>query len=217
MKRILIIALFLVLSAGLFACGDKAPAADEMPTQAPTESTTLETTTQPPTNASTDTSTAQEESNAPQPKQKPKRMTSYHMDGTPHFTMTYEYDEKGNEIRREQQLDGSTIIYTLKNTYNEKDQLVQAEIRINNGTADYITYEYNADGQLIRTHITDNDFGEFGGYTTYTYNEQGQLIQNLSGDECSSYEYDAQGLLSRENIYYGDTEDTLSRYYIYEY
>jgi len=196
MKKLLAFVLAFVLLLGLVACGKAI---------APVPSTT-----QPD---------VQTEAAAPRPEDKPSRMTSYNRDGTLHFTMTYEYGERENTIRSEQHLHGSIIIYTYKNSYNEKGQLEKAEIQTNGGDDGFITYEYNADGQLTEHVYTDTSFGEFSGRMTYTYNEQGQLIQTVASDgtERSTFEYDARGLKVRENIYYGDSEDTLSRYYIYEY
>jgi len=194
MKKLLPLILAAALLLCLFACGR----ATALPSN---------TTTQPATSTNAALTTL------PQPKQTPKRSTYYNSNGTPHFTMTYEYDEWGNEIRREQQLNGSTYIYTLKNTYNEKGQLVQAEMQINNGVVDTITYEYNAEGRLIRSAITDNGYGEVAGHTTYTYNEQGQLVETkwLSNDIYrSTFEYNEQGLKVRENCDNGC-------YYIYEH
>jgi len=192
MKKLFAFALVAAMLLGLFACGQ-------------TQDVIMH-----------DTTTY--EAAAPRPTDKPIRMTSYNRDGTLHSTMTFEYDEKGNKIRSEQQLNGSTYISTYINSYNEEGQLVQAEIQaeIQGRVSDYIdfiTYEYNADGQLIRSHVTDTEFGEFGGTTTYTYNEQGQLVESVwqsDGARRSTFEYDAQGLLVRENINGGD-------YYIYEY
>ncbi|MCL1951429.1 MAG: hypothetical protein FWF60_02245 [Oscillospiraceae bacterium] len=194
MKKLLSLALAAVLLLGLCACGRTSEPA---PTTSPP---IAETGVVPAT--------------LPQPNQKPKQKVYYSADGTLHFTMTYEYDERGNEIRREQHFaDGGAYTYTLQNTYNEKGQLVQADIQINGGDSGYITYEYYADGQLIRSVYIDTGFGEFNGHTTYTYNKQGQLIQTEwvnDNPSRSTFEYDAQGLISRENLDNGC-------YYIYEY
>ena len=159
------------------------------------------------------------EAAAPRPEDKPSRVNYYNADGALRFSTTYEYDTKGNDIRREQHFaDGKVFTYECKNTYNKKGQLVRIEVCINNGDADIITREYNAEGQLIRSTLSTH---ESGNVTTYTYDNQGQLIQseteNYMDDSTSTstYEYDAQGLLTRQNSYDGDGQ--LYGYYIYEY
>jgi len=201
MKKLFAFVLAFALLLGLFSCGKA-----DVPVPSKTQPV------------------AETEAATPRPEDKPSRMTSYNRDGTLQSTMIYEYDEKGNFIRSEQRLNGSIYVCTYKNSYNEEGQLVQAEIQaeIQGRVSDYIdfiTYEYNADGQLIRSHVTDTEFGEFGGVTTYTYNEQGQLVQADSGGMNpvrSTYEYDEQGLRIRENVYY-NYRDTLDGYSIYEY
>jgi len=160
-------------------------------------------------------------STIPQFAGKPTRKTLYNSNGTMHMTIfSYEYDKKGNETRSEQLFaDGGAHTYTRENKYNWKGQLIRAELQMDNRDNGFITYEYNADGQVIRHVYTDNEFGEFSGVATYIYNEQGQLIrtdpaEGLEGPRHSTYEYDAQGLLIRENDY---SYDNLTGYYLYEY
>jgi len=158
---------------------------------------------------------------APRPEDKPSRMTMYNANGELWATITYEYNQKGDVLRREQRMaNGQIYTNTYENHYNEKGQLIERY------QGEYlITYEYNDDGQLIQ--MVDDTYADLdlGGTTRYTYNQQGQLIRSdflSSASSTSFYEYDGQGLLIREDEYMDYVEDDNkpekpSYYYIYEY
>jgi len=159
---------------------------------------------------------------------------------TEHYTggklvsaVTYEntYDKKGRLVcRSSQNAEGETAEEAYE--YGASGQLVRMERSgtwLVDGVAslasmpyrEHIEYTYDAQGQLV---LSESRAGENVTQTTYTYNAQGQKIRedtrSADGIEGSiTYEYDAEGLLSRKSFYtdVGTPHEWLEGYEIYEY
>jgi len=152
---------------------------------------------------------------APQPEKNPIRITSYDPNGELQRYEINEYDEKGNLIRGENHYPNGDVISVVgENSYDSGGLLIQRKFLYSNDNVFTSTYEYNAQGQKIRSE-SHSSYGD-SSVTTYEYSAQGQLIRQNNGDSSYYiYEYDTSGLRVRANLYNETGE--LGAYTLYEY
>lgn len=117
---------------------------------------------------------------------------SYDDDEKIRFSLAYEYNEQGDEIKEIDLLDGDTENITIK--YNEQGQKIYEK-------KDLYTTTYNYDGKNL---IEKKAIWRIGHYyssvsvTKYKYNEQNYLVEENEYDdgileEINKYEYDING------------------------
>jgi RHS repeat-associated protein len=105
-------------------------------------------------------------------------------------TISYEYDENGNRIKKNSTINGATQSETY--SYNAANQLIEV-----NGTP----IQNDTNGNIV------ND-----GENEYTYNEENKLVsvRNLNNNKFVSFSYDFQGKRSGMEI------DGNGKYYYYD-
>ena len=96
------------------------------------------------------------------------RRIDYTSDGEEDSRQEYGYDRAGNQISNQWYWDGSAGLLVLS-SYNEKNQLVQVSYCNSKGTvAEYETYEYDENGNLINSTYFDRD-NFIVSWVDYTY------------------------------------------------
>lgn len=116
------------------------------------------------------------------------------------ITCFYEYDDFGECICQEKQLDDGDvfIMYTYENSYDEEGRLIR-KICIDHGDSsrESTEYVYNVNGQMVK-EIYD---GKTQTETNYEYNSLGQLIKETRNGKNTTetiYEYDSNGNLIKK-------------------
>ena len=139
-------------------------------------------------------------------------------DGTKRYA---ERDENGNVIlSRGYKADGS-LDYGYSYQYNDRGQEIRSDKLDSKGKTEYyVISEYDENGNRIK-HVFYHPDGSFDFGYTYQYNSDGQQIRENKIDandrikSYSIYEYDSAGNRVREDNYNADGQ--LETYKIYEY
>lgn len=101
-----------------------------------------------------------------------KEYTDYRMDGSQYARVTYEYDEKGNEVRVVHDYGGS--IQDFRNEFDKDGYKVSSYIYDENGELlYYYLLTYDEYGRQGRTESYNKD-GELSYYLDFYYDEQGK-------------------------------------------
>ena len=144
---------------------------------------------------------------------------SYLKDGSKGVCREYGYDEYGNRISSVSYNANGEITATAENEYNEFGELTRNRIIKTDGTVQETIYEYDSNGNLIKTGTTDEN-GEISFWWEYDYDSNGRLARDRA---CNSngmnevryrYEYDENGNPSKKTYIESDGEE--SSWYIYE-
>lgn len=124
---------------------------------------------------------------------------------------TYQPDGSFTSVNKDKQYG-----MTITDVYNTKGLKIKSTIP--DGTIHH--YEYNAKSQLIK-YYTEPKNGGLEFTSTYIYNAKGRMIRQLTSGEYpadNSYEYDANGLLTKATITDGgDSKEVTVYLYTYGY
>ncbi|MBQ7971987.1 MAG: hypothetical protein IJ291_00835 [Lachnospiraceae bacterium] len=124
---------------------------------------------------------------------------------------TYEYDEKGNQIKRINYEDGELDI-TVESTYDEMGNLITEKTAMGEtGIVRTFTYAYDEDGNKIREEFDNGkeELNDLNRVTEFTYDENGNCIYSKgeyadgSVSSVVNSEYDENGNLIKESSLYG--------------
>ena len=127
---------------------------------------------------------------------------SFSADGEWIYSITSEYDESRNLIKREYK-DNDGDGYVLENEYDEEGNCVKEEYKDNDGYAYVSEYEYDEEGNLIKESFVDSD----GGERIFEYYENGTLKKDTYpgyDGRTVVLEYDENGVKIKESQLFDD-------------
>ncbi len=85
------------------------------------------------------------------------REVTFNMEGEIQEHLAYEYDEKGRRITMRNYLDDEEVIETVRYVYENDDKPVLATKKYADGSEDYIGYQYDSEGNLIKKVVINED------------------------------------------------------------
>lgn len=142
-------------------------------------------------------------------------------DGTPEYRQTITYDEEGvvASVADDWDADDNDDLITRYDVDGRKTEEVW-DVADDGSVLDRTSYDYRDDGELAAKQRDSNGDGEADSATTNVYDDDGKLLRieednDLSDelvDKVSSFEYDAEGRRTQEEVYEGEAPASLTTY-----